>query len=248
MERAAGCRISWLIAESFGRVGNRYHCHLLLANVEHLSISEWREKANAELGRTEIEPFDITMGGAHYVAKNGLTQQGDLHFGGGGFDTQPHNRGEVAEESGKPQQRALPVAEEPVRTERRKRRPVVEVHVCALGREADFPYWGWVEIGSGKCHMGIDRRRRPHEAELVALLNFLRSVKEHAVVNVHSDNKWFDGLFTGWFNCDRRQTKSPQANLSEAVRRHDVKLKVMLVKREQNAARTWLERVVQEFE
>jgi hypothetical protein len=85
LQEAAGRYISWLIADGFGRLSRRYHCHVLVAQVENLSIEYWQAKAAAQFGRTEIEPFDPALGGAHYVAKNALSKNGDLHFGGASF-------------------------------------------------------------------------------------------------------------------------------------------------------------------
>jgi hypothetical protein len=82
LQEAAGQPISWIIAEEFGRVGGRFHCHLLVAGVRHLRRDEWWAKAFERFGRTRIEPFNPEQGAAFYCAKYAAKQLGALHFGG----------------------------------------------------------------------------------------------------------------------------------------------------------------------
>ena len=81
LQRAAGTDAAWIIAEDFGR-GNRFHCHAVVDGVEDLDIDHWRAEASRRFGISRIEPYDPMRGGARYLAKNGLRETGNLHFGG----------------------------------------------------------------------------------------------------------------------------------------------------------------------
>jgi len=82
LQEAAAQPIKTLIGEDFGRIGGRYHCHLLVGGVAHLRRSEWWEKAFERFGRTRILPFDPNKGAAFYCAKYAAKQIGALHFSG----------------------------------------------------------------------------------------------------------------------------------------------------------------------
>jgi hypothetical protein len=82
LQKAAGEPIRALIAEEFGRLGGRYHAHVLVAGVAHLRRDEWWEEAFDRFGRTKISPFDPKRGGAFYAAKYASKQLGALHFVG----------------------------------------------------------------------------------------------------------------------------------------------------------------------
>jgi hypothetical protein len=71
-----------MIAEEFGNIEGRYHCHALVAGVAHLRREEWWEKAFEQFGRTKISPFAAEKGGAFYAAKYAAKRLGALHFGG----------------------------------------------------------------------------------------------------------------------------------------------------------------------
>jgi len=82
LQEAAGAPIRAMIAEEFGRVGGRYHAHLLLAGVSQLRRDKWWEEAFQRFGRTSISPFDPQRGGAFYAAKYAGKQLGAIHFVG----------------------------------------------------------------------------------------------------------------------------------------------------------------------
>lgn len=82
LQEAAMQPISWMIAEEFGTVSGRQHCHLLTAGVAHLRRDQWWEKAFERFGRTRIEPFDREKAAAFYCAKYAAKQLGAIHFGG----------------------------------------------------------------------------------------------------------------------------------------------------------------------
>jgi hypothetical protein len=82
LQNAACQPIRWMIAEEFGNVGGRYHCHVLVAGVSHLRRDEWWRTAFEQFGRTRISPFDPEQGGAFYAAKYAAKKLGALHFGG----------------------------------------------------------------------------------------------------------------------------------------------------------------------
>ncbi len=77
-----GKSIGWLLAEEFGRVGGRYHCHLLLTGVAKQSRKFWWSEAFRRFGRSEIRPFDPKQAAAFYAAKYAAKQLGHIHFGG----------------------------------------------------------------------------------------------------------------------------------------------------------------------
>ena len=78
----AGKLIGWVLAEEFGRLGGRYHCHVLITGVGHLSRQYWQREAYRCFGRTRIEPFDRQRGGAFYVAKYEGRLTGQIDLGG----------------------------------------------------------------------------------------------------------------------------------------------------------------------
>jgi hypothetical protein len=82
LQTAADRPIRWMIAEEFGDIQGRYHCHALIAGVAHLRRDEAWQKAFERFGRTKIELFDPNKGGAFYAAKYAAKKLGALHFGG----------------------------------------------------------------------------------------------------------------------------------------------------------------------
>ncbi len=77
-----GKQIGWTLAEEFGRIGGRYHCHLLLTGVVNQSRKFWWKEAFRRFGRSEIRPFDREQAAAFYAAKYAAKQLGFIHFGG----------------------------------------------------------------------------------------------------------------------------------------------------------------------
>jgi len=77
-----GKQIGWLLAEEFGRIGGRYHCHLLLTGVQNQQRKFWWREAFRRFGRSEITPFDPEKAAAFYAAKYAAKQLGFIHFGG----------------------------------------------------------------------------------------------------------------------------------------------------------------------
>jgi hypothetical protein len=83
LQAAAGGRpIGWVLAEEFGRLGGRWHCHLLICGVSHLQRRFWWSEAFRRFGRTRIEPFNHEQGAAFYTAKYAAKALGEIHFGG----------------------------------------------------------------------------------------------------------------------------------------------------------------------
>jgi hypothetical protein len=82
LQEAAEQPITWMIAEEFGTVSGRHHCHLLVAGVGHVRRDQWWKIAFERFGRTRIEPFDREKAAAFYCAKYAAKQLGMIHFGG----------------------------------------------------------------------------------------------------------------------------------------------------------------------
>ena len=82
LEHAACNPIGWIVADGFGEKGERYHCHLLVAGVDHVDIDEWWRRSFARFGRSEIKRYDPSKGAAYYVAKHALAETGSLSVGG----------------------------------------------------------------------------------------------------------------------------------------------------------------------
>jgi|GEM_PF-1107145 len=80
--RVGGRQIGWMLAEEFGRVGGRYHCHLLVTGVSTEIRTFWWSEAFRRFGRSEIKPFDPHKAAAFYTAKYAAKQLGLIHFGG----------------------------------------------------------------------------------------------------------------------------------------------------------------------
>jgi len=79
---AGGKQIGWLLAEEFGRMGGRYHCHLLVTGVARQSRKFWWSEAFRRFGRSEIRVFNSEQAAAFYAAKYAAKQLGFIHFGG----------------------------------------------------------------------------------------------------------------------------------------------------------------------
>lgn len=79
---AGGRPIGWIIAEDFGRLGGRWHCHLLVSGVSRLHRRFWWAEAMRRFGRTRIDPFDPKQAAAFYAAKYAAKALGAIHFGG----------------------------------------------------------------------------------------------------------------------------------------------------------------------
>jgi len=77
-----GKQIGWLLAEEFGRMGGRYHCHLLVTGVARQSRKFWWSEAFRRFGRSEIRVFNPEQAAAFYAAKYAAKQLGFIHFGG----------------------------------------------------------------------------------------------------------------------------------------------------------------------
>jgi hypothetical protein len=82
VQQAAGRAISWVIAEDYGRLAGRFHAHALVDGVEDLDIDHWRAEACRRFGISRIAPYDPLRGAARYLARNALSANGNLHFGG----------------------------------------------------------------------------------------------------------------------------------------------------------------------
>jgi hypothetical protein len=82
VQRAASEPVGWVIAEEFGKLGGRYHCHALVAGVADQYRKFWWAEAFRRFGRTRIEPFDRERAATFYAAKYLNKQLGGLHFGG----------------------------------------------------------------------------------------------------------------------------------------------------------------------
>jgi hypothetical protein len=82
VEAHAGKPIGWVIAEEFGALGGRWHCHGLICGTSHLERQFWWAEAFRRFGRTRIEPFDQGRAGAFYAAKYAAKTLGRIHFGG----------------------------------------------------------------------------------------------------------------------------------------------------------------------
>jgi len=74
--------VGWLIAEEFGRLGGRWHCHGLICGVAHLNREFWWKEAFRRFGRTRIEPFDPERAACFYAAKYAAKTLGEIHLGG----------------------------------------------------------------------------------------------------------------------------------------------------------------------
>jgi hypothetical protein len=82
LQANAGRTIGWVIAEEFGALGGRWHCHGLICGVSHLRRRFWWQEAFRRFGRTTIEPFDPGQAGAFYASKYAAKAMGKIHFGG----------------------------------------------------------------------------------------------------------------------------------------------------------------------
>jgi len=82
IEATSGGQIGWVLAEEFGRIGGRWHCHILISGVSHLSRRYWWAEAFRRFGYTRIVPFDPARGAAYYAAKYAGQAVSTIHFGG----------------------------------------------------------------------------------------------------------------------------------------------------------------------
>src|ERR1700730_520093 len=85
-----GKQIGWILAEEFGRIGGRYHCHMLVTGVGKERRTFWWNEAFRRFGRSEIRPFDPRKAAAFYAAKYAAKQLGQIQFGGLPAGHNPH--------------------------------------------------------------------------------------------------------------------------------------------------------------
>jgi len=76
LEAELGYPIRAMIAWDRGKADRRLHFHLLVGGVRFLTRHDLWKKWFRRFGRTRIEPYFRDMGGAHYVAKNGFSDEG----------------------------------------------------------------------------------------------------------------------------------------------------------------------------
>jgi hypothetical protein len=57
IEAEATKQVGWVIAEEYGRIGGRWHVHLLIRGVTELRRKKWWRRAFVRFGRTRIEPL-----------------------------------------------------------------------------------------------------------------------------------------------------------------------------------------------
>jgi hypothetical protein len=57
IERVATGSIGWVIAEELGKVGGRWHVHVLVRGVQHLRRKKYWKRAFVRFGRSRIEPI-----------------------------------------------------------------------------------------------------------------------------------------------------------------------------------------------
>lgn len=82
LQDMAAAVIGWVIAEEFGRLGGRWHCHGLITGVSRLYRKQCWQEARRRFGYTRIEPFDPARGAAFYAAMYAGRAEGKIHFGG----------------------------------------------------------------------------------------------------------------------------------------------------------------------
>lgn len=82
LQRAARTPVGWVLMEDSGGLGGRWHCHALIAGVEHLRKAVWCKEASRRFGRTLIVSFDPKRGAAFYIAKRAVATSEEIHFGG----------------------------------------------------------------------------------------------------------------------------------------------------------------------
>jgi hypothetical protein len=82
IQRQASGPIGWIVVEEFGRLGGRWHCHLLIIGVSRIHPGFWQAEAFRRFGCTRIEPFDPARGAAYYAGKYAGRSLGEIHFGG----------------------------------------------------------------------------------------------------------------------------------------------------------------------
>jgi hypothetical protein len=80
--QVGGKQIGWILAEEFGRIGGRYHCHMLVTGAGKERRKFWWSEAFRRFGRSEIRPFDPQKAAAFYAAKYAAKQLGEIQFGG----------------------------------------------------------------------------------------------------------------------------------------------------------------------
>ncbi len=55
LRTVATSTIAWVIAEEFGRIGGRWHVHMLVKGVSHIRRKKWWKRSFIRFGRTQIE-------------------------------------------------------------------------------------------------------------------------------------------------------------------------------------------------
>jgi hypothetical protein len=218
LEHEAGQSIGWIVAEARNERGGGLHFHALVSGVAHLRRKKWWRRAFQDFGRSQILPYDDSLPGAEYVAKNGLSEHGNLHFGGGLWDSvhgtflplgtaasTAHQRQETPKEertltrenkSLNPRNPSRPcVSSVNVDGQRpdgtgshSSERPIQRIFVSAVKQPDGNGAFAWLNEASGKRKVEVIAGANKIEAEYHGCLSALEWVPEGSQIEIISDS------------------------------------------------------------
>jgi ribonuclease HI len=252
LEEEAGNPIACVVAEARGESSGRLHYHSLISGVKHLSRKQWWRKARERFGNTRIEPFDDTLGGACYTAKNGLSEDGEWFLMGSVFDREPGKL--MSEELGtqrtrtrqrhSTKERKAIKADPPVQRVRPASTESILVYTDGAGCRPDGS-------GSGYCYLIEDTGKSSvkwvdgltnNQAEWRGLRYALYNVPLRSTVYVRSDSELMVNQFNRTYAIRDPSLRELDRQVRKVIRKRRLKVTLGWVGRALNLAGKLLER------
>ena len=238
IERVAGRGIRWVIAEDYGKLGRRLHFHILIGGVKHLRRKYWWLVAFERFGRCWLRDFKSAQGGAEYTAKNGLSDNGQFHFGGQSIDkneTARWLRRYPSQVGPKPDTYHLAsVQAEGKRTPPRPR----AIHIAGAGARADSSGSGYAYLEKGKSIRRVKRvdGLTNHQADYRALRYALRNIPENSEADIFSHSKLLVNQFNGEFRVNNPELRKQLDRVIQIIADRRVRVRLLWIPREENLA------------
>jgi ribonuclease HI len=238
IERVAGLGIRWVIAEDYGELGRRLHFHILIGGVKHLRRKYWWMVAFERFGRCWLRDFNSAQGGAEYTAKNGLSDNGQFHFGGQAIDKDKTARWlrKYATQVG-PKPDTCHLASVQADGKRTPARPLA-IHIAGAGARADRSGSGYAYLVKGTSTRRVKRidGLTNHQADYRALRYALRNIPKDFEADIFSHSKLMVCQFNGEWSVRDPELKRQLARVREIISDGRLLIRLFWIPREENLA------------
>jgi ribonuclease HI len=247
LETAAAQPIESVFLEDFGDIGGRYHFHLLIAGVDHLSSDVWEREACRQFGDCEIKPYDGEQGAAHYVAGKAVSKDRDLHYYGD-FERKASAEDFATRASrvvqGSPARQSVSdrdprTGDSNVSVEKANQRVFVSAIKQPDGNGAAF---AWFNEATGKGRVEVIAGANKIEAEYHSCLSALEWVPEGSQIEIVSDSPLLCGQFHDIARVRGHGIRRLRARLMTSIHCQRLDVDVLCVPRSENQAWKLLKR------